>query len=555
MEKEALKSGRFAYKELRPAQVDLSQIESEKLEFNFFGNSLLLERNYIETVGEDQINWSGAQGLSSAAISVVGSNLYGVIVHSFEKYILEGKNGKYSISKLDQSKFPPESCALEKRSDELTPAVHFDSYPEREEIAFKVDNSASSPLDPPVFSCILRTLVVYNGATEAHSNNNMDAYLANMAFTLNQSFVFSAINAWVDIVHAEKVQYLSGGYDLDVARLRNPNDGHLDIVHSLRSKHQADVVVLLITNMDLCGKASNTKVCADNAFAVVNATCAISQSTFGHEIGHLLGAHHDGVIDYYPWAQGFRHEDDLFRTIMGTNVQGVPRLNYWSNPNVTIGGLLSNGDPWSSPTGVSGVSNVAFLWNNYFQNIMSFREDGVTRQVVQADMVWLFPSIQLPLIYNQDKIETVGSVWVPLSEPWTIVSGKDIYLNPGFEVHQGAEFRAYNDETVCGVPDNETCRAAPNKFGNFNIGVDISDSRELFPNPNHQRIFSLNLESYEGNRIDLMLYDGYGKRVLKKSIDRREKSLILPQGLNAGTYYLKIFSDSKLKGLEKIILL
>jgi hypothetical protein len=105
-----------------------------------------------------------------------------------------------------------------------------------------------------------------------------------------------------------------------------------------------------------------------NAFAAVDIECATGYYSFGHEMGHNMGARHDWYVDDlktpYGYAHGYVNYDnpgDRWRTIMAYNnecdKQGVYcyRIPYWSNPAV-----LRNGAPMGVPDGTSTscVANV-----------------------------------------------------------------------------------------------------------------------------------------------------------------------------------------------------
>ncbi|MET0028816.1 MAG: M12 family metallo-peptidase [Candidatus Thiodiazotropha sp.] len=115
-------------------------------------------------------------------------------------------------------------------------------------------------------------------------------------------------------------------------------DYYLNDIDELRKQYSADIVVLVVGEGESCGRAAAINARASNAFAVVRYNCMTGNYTFGHEIGHLLGARHNPEEDPstrpYPQGHGFRY-DPFWRTIMSYNCpQGCPRILYWSNPDV-----------------------------------------------------------------------------------------------------------------------------------------------------------------------------------------------------------------------------
>ena len=121
----------------------------------------------------------------------------------------------------------------------------------------------------------------------------------------------------------------------------------MDNVHALRDTYRADVVILLAENSSYCGMAYLSAT-PSKAFAVVAWDCAVSNYSFGHEIGHLQGARHDLYVDSTP---GYNHGDvDLGsrqRTVMAYNDQcaagGIycTRLPYWSSPGMFYPGTAT----------------------------------------------------------------------------------------------------------------------------------------------------------------------------------------------------------------------
>ncbi|MEM6822264.1 MAG: M12 family metallo-peptidase, partial [Verrucomicrobiota bacterium] len=77
--------------------------------------------------------------------------------------------------------------------------------------------------------------------------------------------------------------------------------------------------------------------------------CATGYYSFGHEIGHLFGARHDRYVDNettpFPYGHGFLNGNQ-WRTIMGygNGCDSCQRRNYWSNPDVKLGGVATGTD-------------------------------------------------------------------------------------------------------------------------------------------------------------------------------------------------------------------
>ena len=111
----------------------------------------------------------------------------------------------------------------------------------------------------------------------------IDLYVAET----NRAFEESGVRTRVALVAREEVDYAeTDDYDKDIDRLRNPSDGHLDGVHAVRNRVGADLVHLIVAELDVCGVAE-----LGGAFGITRHGCG--GRTLAHELGHNLGLHHD----------------------------------------------------------------------------------------------------------------------------------------------------------------------------------------------------------------------------------------------------------------------
>jgi hypothetical protein len=140
----------------------------------------------------------------------------------------------------------------------------------------------------------------------------------------------------------------------------------MDEVHELREAYAADEVVLLIEDFTACGLAWQMQEVSPDfeiyAFAVVNEDCATGNYSFGHELGHTMGAQHDwyqylasaALIPAFPYSFGYVNASAGWRTVMAYDDEcedrglDCPRLAYWSNPDVTL-----DDEPMGVPEGTS----------------------------------------------------------------------------------------------------------------------------------------------------------------------------------------------------------
>lgn len=143
--------------------------------------------------------------------------------------------------------------------------------------------------------------------------------------------------------------YVEPANSSDMLRdLKNTNDNKLEEVHYQRGLTNANIAVLLAKKYGFCGQAY-VNARASTAFAVVEASCAVGGYSFGHEIGHLLGAaHNKSSASAYAYSYGFGWQDPefLFRTIMSYGcAKSCPRINYYSHATMEY-----NGKPMGNAT-------------------------------------------------------------------------------------------------------------------------------------------------------------------------------------------------------------
>lgn len=155
----------------------------------------------------------------------------------------------------------------------------------------------------------------------------------------------------------EMTGYTENGAD-ELERLWCPNDGYMDEVYSLRETHQADVVHLIVHNInDNCGPgcitagiayrpSSQTEPCNSHLYWVSISDNTYSTGTLAHEVGHNFGCCHDhanGCTNpIVPYAFGkcfyafpaYRHTTMSYDCSQGFG-DDIP---YYSNPDIEIAG-------------------------------------------------------------------------------------------------------------------------------------------------------------------------------------------------------------------------
>ena len=98
----------------------------------------------------------------------------------------------------------------------------------------------------------------------------------------------SGVQHRLALVTREEVDYVeSGDSSVDMERLSEPHDGHLDEVHDLRDRAGADLVHLIVSESDTGGRGQRP-----GAFSFCLVTYPTS-GCFAHELGHNMALRHE----------------------------------------------------------------------------------------------------------------------------------------------------------------------------------------------------------------------------------------------------------------------
>ena len=193
----------------------------------------------------------------------------------------------------------------------------------------------------------------------AGSQAAMDAVIELAVQETNLGYEASAVDVELRIVHRAETAYDESGFDWSttLSRLRGTSDGHMDEIHALRDTYGADHVVLLV---DTVGPYAGIGYQLVNgtapffegwAFSVVARDYATGAYTFGHELGHNMGANHDHdnaqSPGYFADSHGLQVPTHGYRTIMAYSCNGCARINHWSNPAVNAVGVPTGELAWA----------------------------------------------------------------------------------------------------------------------------------------------------------------------------------------------------------------
>ena len=491
-------------------------------------------------------------------ISVLGDDIQGVIETDEEVFTIKtiGEQ-QYALITVDYSLLREACDDLHKENYRSS----FDDNIQNHISDIESDNNIfSSPIlkMATAYDCKIRVLVLYtqNALSSPSVSNIKNTILTAVALT-NQSFINSQINYQIELVYAGQTNYTESGFSTDLSRFRTSGDGYMDEVHTLRNKYSADVCVLLINDCEYCGLASGISVTKYEAFCVVStcSTCATTNYSFGHEIGHLLGCRHDPSNDSgtipFAYGHGYVNPSKTWRTIMayGNTCNSCPRLLYWSNPNVTKDG---------SPMGTVATHNNARVWNERSNTVMAFRQPDSNITFTSSDM----PNTQYADVIAKQNITTSGTVDTNSGNTLKMRAGNSIILQPGFSVQAGAEFSA----SIENIDDCEECAS---KIMVQNVPEEYDDMEELqtenksdfsytvFPDSSNEFInITYSLDTEKSFSIELV--DLFGKRIKtvfsKQNQQAGDYTLKIPvSDFSTGTYFMTISSADQTK-TEKIII-
>ncbi|ALN92758.1 M12 family metallo-peptidase [Lysobacter gummosus] len=250
-------------------------------------------------------------------------------------------DGSHAVIEVDESRMPPDHPAYYRDSD--LPQIDM-----RAGTRAAIAAVGPSAVDPGATATIRVQVVATNQAVAAYGGD-MQALVELAVAESNQGYANSNVGIKLELANYRTVEYTSAGdgHFTDEDRFSDPSDGYMDDIHASRDANAADVNVLVIDDGGNCGLAHSIGSTAATAFATVHYDCATGYYSFAHEIGHLLSARHDPAADPtntpYAYGHGYRYEPASgakWRTIMAYNCTGgCPRLNYWSNPDVTYNGV------------------------------------------------------------------------------------------------------------------------------------------------------------------------------------------------------------------------
>lgn len=320
-----------------------------QLEFELLGTPVQALQQRVQALPDGGSIWygqlqagnaktAGKATASDPANSVIlvrsGDTVTGSIRKDGQLYRLRPlSDGRHVLVEVDESRMP---------------ADHPADYNSLPQVAMPVSDRAGIAAASSGSPATIRVLVVATNGAVAAYGGNMQSLVQLAVAESNQGYINSNVGITLELAGYETTSYAeSSSFSTDLSRFRSTTDGVMDSIHTSRNNTRADVAVLVINNASSCGLASGIGSTAATAFAAVHWDCATGYYSFAHEIGHLQSARHDIATDPstspYSYGHGYRYEPSSgarWRTIMAyACTAGCPRLNFWSNPNISYNGV------------------------------------------------------------------------------------------------------------------------------------------------------------------------------------------------------------------------
>ena len=234
----------------------------------------------------------------------------------------------------------------------------------------------SPALDNESDSAAEYTVLVTYTSRFASAAGNVSAFMDLLELETNTAYTNSGVTTSVNIVHSYQTAYdegVNGNFSVDRTYFRNAANAEVIELRALREQHSADIMIILTGNVySSCGVAQGIGVTAEDAFGFASETCAAGYYSFGHEVGHLFGARHiitqDPTSTPYAYGHGYCNvTSGTWRTVMSYNCPsntGGPRIQQWSNPEVSLSG---------QPTGSVLLEHNARVLNVRALTVANFR--------------------------------------------------------------------------------------------------------------------------------------------------------------------------------------
>jgi peptidyl-Asp metalloendopeptidase len=323
----------------------------------------LVRREYV-IEKDGSVSWRGVvEETGERAVLMLWNNslLSGYVVYNGTVLSVESLGGGIqAMSEMDPSALPPDHPPSAARDSAPVPIP---SKPATPRIAPPEPKVAPFPdaqrqaLEAKIITIDL--MVLYTRDVAKHYIRDPEEMLAFAVDEINETFRNSGLgNISFRLVHSQLLDY-EGNVGEQFNHLYRLVDGvnPFENIKKLRNEKHADIVGLLIDNPNGCGLSTRVGAESEEAFFVVHHACATLTMSIAHEIGHILGARHDRLVDDnnapFAYAHGYVN-GTKWRTMMSykEGCGGCPRIPYWSNPRIMYKG---------EPTGTNASDNARVI--------------------------------------------------------------------------------------------------------------------------------------------------------------------------------------------------
>ncbi|MFI6644983.1 reprolysin-like metallopeptidase [Streptomyces sp. NPDC050504] len=225
---------------------------------------------------------------------------------------------------------------------------------------------------------------------EAGGEKQIRSRVAQAVALTNNAFANSGTKARVRLVRTVPVKVAAAQDAVTNTLLKSiadPRDGAMDELHTLRDSTGADLVSVIAAGRAAGGLGyaprSPGPSTANYGFSVTGQS-AIDRFSFGHELGHNLGASHDrttqpdqpppyGANGYFPksgdWSSLMAYESGCRKSTNGR----CNRINYFSNAHMKY-----RGEPLGVPLGSSNESDTSDVLSGTAKAIAAYRPSKIS---------------------------------------------------------------------------------------------------------------------------------------------------------------------------------
>jgi peptidyl-Asp metalloendopeptidase len=290
----------------------------------------LVRREYV-IEKDGSVSWRGeVEETGERAVLMLWNNslLSGYVVYNGTVLSVESLGGGIqAMSEMDPSALPPDhppsaardSATVAKPKEQATPR----QAPPEPKIAPFADAQRRA-LEAKIITIDLMLLYTKNVAK--HYIRDPEELLTIAIDEINETFRNSGLgNITFRLVYSQLLDY-EGNVGEQFNHLYRLVDGvsPFENIKKLRNEKHADIVGLLIDNPNGCGLSTRVGAESEEAFFVVHHACATLTMSIAHEIGHILGARHDRLVDdsNAPFAYAHGYVNGTYQMANDDELQG-----------------------------------------------------------------------------------------------------------------------------------------------------------------------------------------------------------------------------------------